>query len=197
MDENRGKEKRMEETKGQDLEYKVYNSPVGEIYIFVRSKALEGLEIDLMEEEIPEEAKQVGVNTDEETEDLIRRIEEKLDAYFAGEVPDINDIPLSLEGTDFQKEVWDLLLQIPTGEVRTYGVLARILADRRGIQRMSAQAVGRAVGANPISIFIPCHRVVAADGSLTGYRAGVDIKEKLLEREGLSVYQGRVVFPVD
>ena len=105
-----------------------------------------------------------------------------LDRYFSGEEPDF--LPLmALAGTAFQREVWSLLLEIPYGETRTYGQLASELAARRGIDRMSAQAVGGAVGRNPISILVPCHRVVGADGSLTGYAGGLDNKKKLLTLE--------------
>ena len=103
--------------------------------------------------------------------------------YFAGEDPGPTP-PLAPRGTAFQREVWDLLLEIPRGETRTYGELARILAARRGLPRFSAQAVGSAVGRNPISILIPCHRVIGADGGLTGYAGGLWRKEALLRLEG-------------
>lgn len=104
-----------------------------------------------------------------------------LDAYFAGRKPGALP-PLRPAGTDFQRRVWDLLLQIPYGATTTYGALARRLAEGRG--RVSAQAVGGAVGHNPISLLIPCHRVVGAGGSLTGYAGGVDKKLALLRLEG-------------
>lgn len=104
-----------------------------------------------------------------------------LDAYFAGREPGALP-PLRPAGTAFQQQVWDLLLQIPYGATTTYGALARRLAEGRG--RVSAQAVGGAVGRNPISLLIPCHRVVGAGGSLTGYAGGVDKKLALLRLEG-------------
>ena len=107
-----------------------------------------------------------------------------LDAYFAGREPGALP-PLRPAGTAFQRQVWDLLLQIPYGATTTYGALARRLAERRG--RVSAQAVGGAVGHNPISIVIPCHRVVGSDGSLTGYAGGLDKKIWLLEHEGMDM----------
>lgn len=82
--------------------------------------------------------------------------------------------------------VWDILLKIPYGEMISYGEIARQIAEKRGISRMSAQAVGGAVGRNPIAIIVPCHRVVGADGSLTGYAGGLDKKIKLLELEHTS-----------
>ena len=105
-----------------------------------------------------------------------------LDLYFSGQKPDF--LPrLHPEGTTFQKSVWEILLQIPYGETISYGEIAHQLAEKRGISRMSAQAVGGAIGRNPIAIIIPCHRVVGADGSLTGYAGGLDKKIKLLELE--------------
>ena len=99
-----------------------------------------------------------------------------LDIYFSGHIPDFTP-PLSLKGTSFQQSVWKELFTIPYGQTVTYGELARRLGCR------SAQAVGGAVGRNPISIIVPCHRVVGADGSLTGYAGGLDRKRALLELE--------------
>lgn len=107
-----------------------------------------------------------------------------LDIYFGGRRPDFTP-PLNLEGTAFRKEVWQLLLQIPYGETTTYGELAAQLAAKHGQKRMSAQAIGGAVGHNPISIIIPCHRVTGTNGSLTGYAGGLDKKLALLKLEGL------------
>ena len=110
-----------------------------------------------------------------------------LDRYFAGEKPACTELSLLPAGTEFQKEVWKLLCEIPYGEVVTYGELAKKVAEKRGLPRMSAQAVGGAMGHNPISIIIPCHRVVGSDGSLTGYAGGVEKKRWLLELEGAAV----------
>ena len=105
-----------------------------------------------------------------------------LDIYFSGQKPDF--LPkLHLIGTDFQREVWDILLEISYGQTVTYGEIARKIADKRGLKTMSAQAVGGAVGHNEISIIIPCHRVVGTNGSLTGYAGGIDKKISLLELE--------------
>ena len=95
--------------------------------------------------------------------------------------------PLHPEGSEFQRSVWEILLTIPYGQTTTYGAIAKQLAEMRGVPRMSAQAVGGAVGHNRISILIPCHRVVGANGSLTGYAGGIGKKEKLLELEGADV----------
>lgn len=107
-----------------------------------------------------------------------------LDRYFAGGQPDPAELPLAPRGSAFRQRVWRKLLQIPFGQTRTYGQIAAELAREDGRERMSAQAVGGAVGHNPISIIIPCHRVVGSDGSLTGYAGGIDKKVQLLELEG-------------
>ncbi len=106
-----------------------------------------------------------------------------LDAYFAGRRPDAEPA-LRLRGTPFRRRVWALLRRIPYGTTVTYGALAQKLAEEMGVSRMSARAVGNAVGRNPISLLVPCHRVVGAGGRLTGYAAGVDKKLFLLHMEG-------------
>ena len=105
-----------------------------------------------------------------------------LDVYFRGREPDFMP-PLNPIGSEFQRAVWELLLQIPYGQTTTYGALAQELAKRQELAHMSAQAVGGAVGRNKISILIPCHRVVGTGGRLTGYAGGVDRKAGLLELE--------------
>lgn len=106
-----------------------------------------------------------------------------LDAYFAGQQPNPSVLPLCPKGTVFQRNVWKRLLQIPYGETVSYGQLAAELAAQMGKQRMSAQAIGGAVGRNPISIVIPCHRVIGANGSLVGYASGLERKRWLLQHE--------------
>ena len=105
-----------------------------------------------------------------------------LERYFAGEKPE-TDLPLRAAGTEFQRAVWELLKEIPYGARVTYGELADTLAARRG-RPCPARAVGAAVGRNPISVIVPCHRVIGADGSLTGYAGGLERKRALLELEG-------------
>lgn len=105
-----------------------------------------------------------------------------LERYFAG-MPEPILFPLAPAGTPFQQVIWNLLLDIPYGETRTYGELSRQAAKLLGKQRMSAQAVGGAVGRNPISILIPCHRCIGANGKLVGYAAGLERKAWLLARE--------------
>ncbi len=107
-----------------------------------------------------------------------------LDSYFAGKNPDISAIPLAPAGGSFRQGVWKILTEIPYGEVITYGSIANKMAAKMNKKSMSSQAVGGAVGHNPISIIIPCHRVVGANGSLTGFSGGIDKKIKLLKLEG-------------
>ena len=109
---------------------------------------------------------------------LLDRTEQQLVEYFAGDRTAF-DLPLASDGTEFQKKVWSELLRIPYGETASYGDIARRLGYEPGISR----AVGAANGANPIPIVVPCHRVIGADGSLTGYAGGIDRKRTLLELE--------------
>ena len=156
-----------------------YLSPVGSITLSSNGTALTGLWFDgqkyfaqtLSE---PYEEKLLPV-----FEDTIKW----LDIYFGGAIPDFTP-DLSLHSTPFRKAVWDILLTIPYGHTMTYGEIAEILAQQTGKKKMSAQAVGGAVGHNPISIIIPCHSVVGADGNQTCYAGGIDRKRFLLELEG-------------
>jgi methylated-DNA-[protein]-cysteine S-methyltransferase len=113
-------------------------------------------------------------HTDEEP---FREVVEQLNAYFAGELLDF-DLPLEMDGTDFQRQVWQGLREIPYGETISYGELARRVGNPK-----ASRAVGLANGRNPIAIIVPCHRVIGADGSLTGYGGGLDRKVWLLEHE--------------
>ena len=113
---------------------------------------------------------------------LLLRAKQWLDIYFSGQAPDFT-LPLRYDSTPFRKAVCKIMLTIPYGKTMTYGEIAAELAKRQGLSKMSAQAVGGAVGHNPISLIIPCHRVVGTNGSLTGYAGGVARKEKLLELE--------------
>lgn len=117
--------------------------------------------------------------------DVFSMTKDWLNRYFAGEKPEISELPLAPIGGEFRKDVWKMLTEIPYGEVITYGALAERIARQRGIKKMSAQAVGGAVGHNPISIIIPCHRVVGAKGSLTGFSGGIQLKLWLLGHEGV------------
>ena len=111
----------------------------------------------------------------------VARAARQLRAYFAGERSDF-DIPLSPEGTEFQRRVWHELERIPYGCTISYGELAKRVGNPK-----ASRAVGAANGANPLPIVVPCHRVIGADGTLTGFGAGIDVKAKLLEIEGIPV----------
>lgn len=110
-----------------------------------------------------------------------------LDRYFNKEKPQISELKLAPIGNEFRQNVWKILKEIPYGETTTYGEISKQLAKNMKKEKMSAQAVGGAVGHNPISIIIPCHRVVGKSGSLTGYAGGIDKKVRLLEIEGVDM----------
>ncbi len=158
--------------------YTRYDSPLGAILLAADEAGLTGLWFE-GQRGCPDQrqARPVG---EAPALDAARRW---LDAYFCGREPDFTP-PLHLMGTPFQLAVWALLREIPYGQTVSYGELARRLAVRRGLTRSSARAVGGAVGRNPVSLIVPCHRVIGADGSLTGYAGGVDRKHALLALEG-------------
>ncbi|MBP2024636.1 methylated-DNA--[protein]-cysteine S-methyltransferase [Peptoniphilus stercorisuis] len=119
--------------------------------------------------------------------EIFKKSKKWIDSYFNKENPSIDDIPLGPIGGEFRKDVWKILCEIPYGETISYGEIAKKIAKKRNLKSMSAQAVGGAVGHNPVSIIIPCHRVVGSNGSLTGYASGVEKKIWLLEHEGLDL----------
>ena len=155
-----------------------YDSPLGGILLAADAVGLTGLWFD------GQKYFARGLSSEQEKRELPVLLEAKrwLDIYFTGKEPDFLP-PLHPNGSAFRRSVWEILLQIPYGRTTTYGEIARLLSEKRGLSRMSAQAVGGAVGHNAISIIIPCHRVVGTNGSLTGYAGGVDKKVKLLELE--------------
>lgn len=157
-----------------------YDSPVGTLTLASTNNKLAGLWIEGQKYHgatLPEAL----VQRDEIP--LFKTTKTWLDRYFDGKEPDILELSLAPRGSEFRKEVWGILCQIPYGEIITYGDIAKKIAARRGKEQMSSQAVGGAVGHNPISIIIPCHRVVGANGSLTGYAGGIDAKIGLLKLE--------------
>lgn len=160
-----------------------YSSPLGGITLACDGGALTGLRIDGQRgfENTPAEP------TAGEEPAVISLAKEWLDIYFSGTEPDFTP-PLRLDGTPFQKAVWDILLTIPYGRTATYGEIAKVIEERLCVKKMSAQAVGGAVGRNPVSLIVPCHRVVGSDGSLTGYAGGIGRKRRLLELEGVVIY---------
>ena len=156
-----------------------YDSFLGGITMASDGKALTGLWFDGQ----TYFADTLGVEHTEETVPVLEDTIRWLDLYFTGKNPDFTP-PLHMKTTAFRKRVWEILLDIPYGRTMTYAQIAGIIAQERGIKKMSAQAVGGAVGHNSISLIIPCHRVVGSDGSLTGYAAGIDKKAALLTLEG-------------
>lgn len=159
-----------------------YHSPLGNILLAADQIGLTGLWF--------EGQKYFALYLDKEHEEkevpVLKQTKEWLDIYFSGKEPDLK-LPLHFTGTDFQNEVWEILSAIPYGQTTTYGEIAKQIAAKRGLARMSAQAVGGAVGHNEISIIVPCHRVVGSNGSLTGYAGGIDKKIKLLTLEKVNM----------
>lgn len=155
-----------------------YRSPLGEITLAGTGEFLTGL---WFQGQKYYGAGIAGKSREQEIP-VFKDVRRWLDLYFAGKDPGF--VPaLKPEGTPFRQEVWKILLEIPYGQVTTYGELSRKMAARKGLKSMSAQAVGGAVGHNPISLLIPCHRVIGTNGSMTGYAGGIDKKEALLKLE--------------
>ena len=161
-----------------------YASPMGDIMLAARENALIGLWIDGQKYFLGSIKEDIACGDDVE---VLIQANDWLDRYFGGSNPSISELPLAPEGSDFAKSVWDILRKIPYGETTTYGAIASRITKDKGLSRMSAQAVGGAVGHNPISIIIPCHRVVGSSGSLTGYAGGIGKKIWLLTHEGLDM----------
>lgn len=155
------------------LYYTQYPSPIGPLLLTADECGLTGLWIH----------KRPAGETGDPELPVLKMAVCWLDAYFRGEDPVI-DFPLHPMGTPFQRKVWEILLTIPYGETRSYGSIAREMAAWAGKKKMSAQAVGQAVGRNPLCIVVPCHRVVGAKGQLTGYTGGMEHKVWLLRHEG-------------
>lgn len=161
-----------------------YSSPVGELLLASDGENLTGLWLEGQKHYAD------GLDDSAETEcslpvfDCTKRW---LDDYFAGKQPAIDLIPLAPQGSEFRRRICQLMCEIPYGSLTTYGQLAKDYEARFG-QKTSARAVGGAVGRNPISIIIPCHRVVGAGGAITGYAGGLDKKRILLTHEGITAY---------
>lgn len=160
-----------------------YPSPVGTITLAGDDTCLTGLWIE-GQKYFAQTAE--GEMTEADTP-VFSLVTDWLNRYFAGEKPPLSEVPLRPAGGEFRQAVWRILCDIPYGGVTTYGEIAKKMASLMGKERMSGQAVGGAVGHNPISIIIPCHRVVGTNGSLTGYAGGIDIKVKLLKHEGVDM----------
>ena len=159
--------------------YCTYESKIGLLYLISDGESLCGCYLE-NQKYFPNDIDDYQLN--DELNVFIESIA-WLEKYFNGENPSIDEIPLNFNETEFRNTVWKVLKEIPFGEVITYRDIAEIIAKNRGIKTMSEQAVGGAVGHNPLLIFIPCHRVIGADGSLTGYAAGLENKRFLLNLE--------------
>ncbi len=153
-----------------------YESPVGTLTLACGGGALVGLWLGGQRYH-----GDTGAMTMRDDISIFDETRQWLDAYFAGKMPKLAKLALNPQGSEFRRAVWEALCSIPYGEVTTYGELAKKMG------RASARAVGVAVGHNPISIIIPCHRVVGASGSLTGYAGGLERKKWLLEHEGANL----------
>lgn len=159
-----------------------YMSPLGGIMMASNGEAITGLWFEGQKyfgDTLPEQYEEKKLPVFEEAKRW-------LDIYFQGKEPEFTP-PLLIETTPFRKAVWEIMLEIPYGKTMTYGEIAGRIAKQKGISKMSAQAVGGAVGHNSISLMIPCHRVVGTDGSLTGYAGGIDKKVRLLSLEKADV----------
>lgn len=166
------------------ISLKKYSSPVGNVTIAAENDAITGLWIE-RQRYFCETCRFTTATYKDEN--ILDSACNWLDRYFAGDKPSPGELNLKPRGSEFRKAVWNILRQIPYGETMTYGEIAQRISMDYGMEHMSAQAVGGAVGHNPISIIIPCHRVVGANGSMTGYAGGIDKKVALLRHEGIVV----------
>lgn len=166
-----------------------YKSPIGEITLAAENDKLTGLWIEGQKYFMEHLKKDFNKFTrcDKEDIDIFFKTKDWLKRYFNGQKPSIDELDLDPKGSDFRKSVWKILCRIPYGQVITYNDIAKEIAKEKGIEKMSAQAIGGAVGHNPISIVIPCHRVISVSGSLTGYAGGIDKKIFLLKHENVDM----------
>lgn len=162
-----------------DTYIQFYDSPLGKLVMSSDGSALIGLGLASQR---AAGAAAAATRSQEKSLPIFQETARWLDTYFRGRAPSFTP-NLQLSGSDFQKRVCEIMLTIPYGETVTYGEIAARIARERGIPRMSAQAVGGAVGANPILLIVPCHRVIGAGGNLTGYGAGMERKIQLLTLE--------------
>jgi methylated-DNA-[protein]-cysteine S-methyltransferase len=161
-----------------------YQAPMGAITAAARDGALVGLWFDGQKYFPPNTQNWEAAPS----YPVLAKLRTWLDAYFAGENPAVS-LKLAPVGSEFRQTVWRILCEIPYGKTTTYGTIAKQIAVKQGKARVSAQAVGGAVGHNPISLLIPCHRAVGSTGSLTGYAGGLDKKQALLNLEGVCLEQ--------
>ncbi len=169
----------------ETLHSTIFTSPIGPLFLAASGSGLLALEFDarlprqqtIRPSPRDSQAEETGIRFEESAHSM-RAYTQELQEYFAGQRRQFT-FPLDLRGTDFQRACWQALLQIPYGETRTYADIARVVGRPQGFR-----AVGMANNRNPVAIVVPCHRVIASDGTLCGYGGGLDIKRKLLELEG-------------
>ena len=157
-----------------------YESPLGTVLLAAKEKSLIGLRITPQTADLSKYHEPIQ---EQPQNPVLLAAKSRLDRYFAGEKPSINELPLNPIGNEFSQTVRNLLKTIPYGKTTSYGAIAQQVASIRGIKKMSAQAIGGAVGRNPIAIIIPCHRVIGKSGALVGYTGGLDLKIALLQHE--------------
>lgn len=158
-----------------------YHFPAGTIILTAAEKGITSLRFEGHGEDRPAIPLEIFIRKDDFPPLTVAR--KWLDSYFAGNPPDIPDRLLAPAGTPFQQMIWEITGEIPYGETRSYGAVAQAAAERLGRKMIPAQAAGGALSRNPLPLFIPCHRVVGADGSLTGFSSGIELKKFLLDRE--------------
>ena len=161
-----------------------YQSPLGEILIVSDEQNLIGLWIDGQKYYLSGIKQELVQNAEIQ---ILCKTKKWLNRYFNGEKPEIKELQLAPLGNEFRQNVWKILCDVPYGETITYGEIAKKIAKIMNRSNMSAQAIGNAVGHNPISIIIPCHRVIGSNGNLTGYAGGIDKKVMLLKLEKVNL----------
>lgn len=165
--------------------YTTYDSCLGKLFLVSENDKLIGLWIEGQKHFLSTINKEEMI--EKEDLDIFIKTKDWLDRYFKGKKTSVDEIEINPKGNIFRKTIWEILLEIPYGEVMTYGDIAKIVCKRLNKKNMSGQAIGGAVSNNPISIIIPCHRVVGVNKKLTGYAGGLNNKIKLLQHEGFNL----------
>lgn len=160
-----------------------YKSPIGNLLIATKNNKIVGLWLENQKYYLSKFKEEIQIDDNLK---IITKTKKWLDCYFAKKKPSISDLELDIEGSEFQKLVLQKLINIPYGEISTYKKIATEIAKDKNLKSISSQAVGSAIAHNPISIIIPCHRVIGTNGNLTGYAGGINNKIYLLNHEGVN-----------